>query len=176
MPVKKFCGRWRSVAVVRTADRSTTLELYPRHHRRVPHTPDFLCSFVGSLNCMRLSLKRAAHAVLSRAAYRKFGASRSFFARCGIPQASPSNRLRADRSVGVPHVRTSVRGPKTVGEALRKPFVLLLLAVLNDWLEGPVFKEIYQAGPDMIDVVVHCSLCRFTIVCFEGLQDRQVGI
>jgi hypothetical protein len=36
-------------------------------------------SFVGSLNFMRLSLKRAAHAVLSRAAYRKFGASRSFF-------------------------------------------------------------------------------------------------
>src|SRR3984885_11634835 len=119
------------------------LTFYPRFNNRVPHTPDFLCILVGSLNCMRLSLKRAAHAVLSRAAYRKFGASRSFFARCGIPQASPSNRLRADRSVGVPHVRTSVRGPKTMGEALRKPFVLLLLAVLNDWLEGPVFKEIY---------------------------------
>jgi hypothetical protein len=36
----------------------------------VPHIPDFLCSL------MRLSLKRGAHAVLSRAAYRKFGASR----------------------------------------------------------------------------------------------------
>ena len=43
---------------------------------------------------MRLSLKRAAHAVLSRAAYRKFGASRSFFARCGIPQVSPSSPRR----------------------------------------------------------------------------------
>jgi hypothetical protein len=55
----------------------------------VPHTPDFLWSFVGSLNFMRLSLKKRAHTVLSRAAYRKFGASRSFFARCGIPQRSP---------------------------------------------------------------------------------------
>ena len=52
----------------------------------MPHIPDFLLSFVGSLNFMRLSLKRAAHAVLSRAAYRKFGVSRSFFARCGIPR------------------------------------------------------------------------------------------
>ena len=30
---------------------------YPRTNRRVPHTPDFLWSFVGSLNFMRLSLK-----------------------------------------------------------------------------------------------------------------------
>jgi hypothetical protein len=59
-----------------------------------PTSPIFLWSFVGSLNFMRLSLKRAAHAVLSRAAYRKFGASRSFFERCGIPQASPSSLLR----------------------------------------------------------------------------------
>jgi hypothetical protein len=33
---------------------------------------------VGSLNFMRLSLMKGAHAVLSRAAYRKFGGSRSF--------------------------------------------------------------------------------------------------
>jgi hypothetical protein len=52
----------------------------------VPHTPDFLWSFVGSLNFLRLSLKKGAHAVLSRAAYRKFGVSRSFFARCGRPR------------------------------------------------------------------------------------------
>jgi hypothetical protein len=58
---------------------------YPPTNRRVPHTPDFLWSSVGSLNFMRLSLKRGAHEVLSRAAYRKFGASRSFFARGGIP-------------------------------------------------------------------------------------------
>jgi hypothetical protein len=44
---------------------------------------------------MRLSLKRAAHAFLSRAVYRKFGASRSFFARCGIPRVFPSNLLRS---------------------------------------------------------------------------------
>ena len=73
--------------------------LYPHTHRRVPHIPDFLRSFVGSLHFMRLSLKKGAHAVLSRAAYRKFGASRSFFARCGIPQVSPSNLSR------VPQIR-----------------------------------------------------------------------
>ena len=37
------------------------------------HTPDLLCSFVGSLYLLRLSLKKGAYAVLSRAAYRKFG-------------------------------------------------------------------------------------------------------
>jgi hypothetical protein len=103
-----------------SADQSPALS---GNNRRVPHIPDFLCSFVGSLNFMRLSLKRAAHAVLSRAAYRKFGASRSFFARCGIPQVFPSSLSRPDRSTRVPHVRTSVRGPKTMGEALRRPFV-----------------------------------------------------
>src|SRR5271165_1281927 len=44
---------------------------------------------------MRLSLMKGAHAVLSRAAYRKFGASRSFFARCGIPQALTSSLQRS---------------------------------------------------------------------------------
>jgi hypothetical protein len=34
---------------------------------------------VGSLNFMRLSLKRGAHAVFSRAAYRKFGVSACFW-------------------------------------------------------------------------------------------------
>src|SRR3984957_2754658 len=37
---------------------------------------------------MRLSLKKGAHAVVSRAEYRKFRVSRSFFARCGIPRTS----------------------------------------------------------------------------------------
>ena len=71
---------------------------------------------------MRLSLKKGAHAVLSRAADRKFGASRSFFARCGIPLASPSSLPGPHNSVRVPYVRTSVRGPKTMGEALRQLF------------------------------------------------------
>src|SRR5277367_519093 len=53
---------------------------------RVPHIPDFLCGFVGAANSIRLSLKKGAHAVVSRAAYRKFGVSRSFFARCGRPR------------------------------------------------------------------------------------------
>ncbi len=30
---------------------------HPRNKTRVPHIQDFLCSFVGSLTCMRLSLK-----------------------------------------------------------------------------------------------------------------------
>jgi hypothetical protein len=46
--------------------------LYPRHECRVPHTPDFLGSFVGSLHLLRLSLKKGAHVVLARPAYRKF--------------------------------------------------------------------------------------------------------
>jgi hypothetical protein len=82
---------------------------YPRTNRRVPHIPDFLCSFVGSLNFMRLSLKRAAHAVLSGAAYRKFGASRSSFARCGIPQLCPSSLPRGPqlcRGAPCSHQRT----------------------------------------------------------------------
>jgi hypothetical protein len=43
--------------------------------------------------------------------------SRSFFARCGIPQVSPSSCHGPHCSTGVPHVRSSVRGPKTMGEA-----------------------------------------------------------
>ena len=74
----------------------------------VPHTPGFLWSFVCSLNFLRLSLMKGAHAVLSKAAYREFGASRSFFARCGIPEAYPSSLPRDDRSTRVPYVRTSV--------------------------------------------------------------------
>jgi hypothetical protein len=34
----------------------------------------------------------------------------------GAPQILPSSPSRADRSTGVPHVRTSVRGPKTMAE------------------------------------------------------------
>jgi hypothetical protein len=74
----------------------------------VPHTPDFLCSFVGSLNFMRLSLKRGAHAILSRAAYRKFGASRSFSRDVGYHRSSPQASYGLRDPVGVPHVRTSV--------------------------------------------------------------------
>ena len=84
--------------------------LHPVTSRRVPHTPDFLCSLVGSLNFMRLSLKKGAHAVLSKAAYRKFGASRSFFARCGIPQVFPSIPWR------VPPIHTGApRSPQRTG-------------------------------------------------------------
>jgi hypothetical protein len=73
---------------------------------------------------MRLSLKRAAHAVPSRAAYRKFGASRSFFARCGIPQVSPSSLLRVPQlRTGAPCSHQRTWGPKKTGEAQPEPFL-----------------------------------------------------
>jgi hypothetical protein len=73
--------------------------------------------------------------------------------------------------------KSGIRGPKTMGEAPHSLSVFCALGVLDDWLEqGAVFEEIYQAGSHMIDVVAHCSLCGFTVVCFEGLQNRQVGI
>jgi hypothetical protein len=79
----------------------------------VPHIPDFLCSF---LHLMRLSLKKGAHAVLSRAAYRKFGASRSFFARCGILQVSPFKPVPVSTTpYGAIKVRPSVRGGGACG-------------------------------------------------------------
>src|SRR5277367_1403032 len=83
--------QWSWMAGIRFDNQDALLGSIPATNRRVPRIPDFLCSFVGSLNFMRLSLKKGAHAVLSRAEYRKFGASRSFFARCGIPRASPSS-------------------------------------------------------------------------------------
>jgi hypothetical protein len=90
---------------------------YPPTNRRVPHTPDFLWSSVGSLNFMRLSLKRGAHAVLSRAAYRKFGASRSFFARCGIPQTFPSSLSRVPYILGIEHYELNAsQNPNKIGE------------------------------------------------------------
>ena len=59
-----------------------------RRHKGGPH-PRCPAEFSGFHPIlMRLSLKKGAHAALSSAAYRKFGASRSFFARCGIPRLS----------------------------------------------------------------------------------------
>jgi hypothetical protein len=56
--------------------------------------PDFLWSLVGSLHFMRLSLKKGAHVVLSRAAYRKSGESTgapsfALFAKGGIVRSHP---------------------------------------------------------------------------------------
>jgi hypothetical protein len=72
------------------------LTSFPAGTAGCPTSP-ISCVVSGSLNFMRLSLERAAQAVLSRAAYRKFGASRSFFARCGIPQASFSKPVRTSQ-------------------------------------------------------------------------------
>jgi hypothetical protein len=47
-------------------------------YRKFGASPDFLCSFVGSLHFLRLSLMKGAHAVLSSAACRKFGVSLVF--------------------------------------------------------------------------------------------------
>jgi hypothetical protein len=86
---------------------------------------------VGSLNFMRLSSKKGAHAILSRAAYRKFGASRSFFARCGIPQAFPSNLLRT------PQLRTGALGSRVArvsyyaGSAAQTAGTLALMGVVS---------------------------------------------
>jgi hypothetical protein len=119
---------------------------FPGHRRRVPHTPDFLCSFVGSLNFLRLSLKKGAYVVLSRAAYRKFGASRSFFARCGIPQASPSSLCRA------PHTHTGApRLPeRTWAEKDGRPqisyFALLARATCAALLKESRMKSINATG------------------------------
>jgi hypothetical protein len=105
----------KSLRCIQSRVAASALGLYPRHNRRVPHTPDFLCSFGGSLNFMRPSSKKGAHAVLSRAAYRKFGASRSFFARCGIPQGHPSNLLRVPNvRLFDPIPRHQPTGPRTV--------------------------------------------------------------
>jgi hypothetical protein len=67
-----------------------------------------------SANFMRLSLEKGAHAVFAKAACRKFGASRSFFARCGIPQVqtlsvdSEPNALGVERSC-IPHLAKNER-------------------------------------------------------------------
>ncbi len=122
--------------------------LYPRHNRRVPHTPDFLCSFVGSLNFLRLSLKRAAHAILSRAAYRKFGASCSFFARCGIPQASPSSLLQAHGSTRMPRAETPRGNPPTLSDCSAVSFRFACR------LADPV--EIHSRGLDAVHPRHHC--------------------
>ena len=73
-----------------------------------PTPPDFLCSFVVSLNFMRLSLMKGAHAVLSMSAYRKFGASRCFSRDVGYRRTPPQACRGCHNTVGVPHVRTSV--------------------------------------------------------------------
>jgi len=57
---------------------------FARPRTGVPHISDFLWSVVGSLDFMRLSFKKGAHAVPSRAAYRKFGVSRSLLRDVGF--------------------------------------------------------------------------------------------
>ncbi len=59
------------------------LWLRPGHEAWVPHTPDFLLTWVGPMNFMRLSLKKAAHAYVLRSLLQEIRVSRLFFARYG---------------------------------------------------------------------------------------------
>jgi len=114
----------------------------------VPHTPDFLGSFVGSLHYRRLSLKEGAHVVLARAAYRKFGASRWFFARCGIPQHFPSSCGAPTTLYGCPGFAPAFLGRKRwakpttalfIGtEAKRSGAISVLMLILGKCLESEV--------------------------------------
>jgi hypothetical protein len=57
--------------------------------------PDFLCSLVALAHLMRLSLLKAAHAVVSGAAYRKSGSPRLFRPRyAGANLGHPSGSYR----------------------------------------------------------------------------------
>jgi hypothetical protein len=69
----------------------------------VPHPPDFLCSFVGSLNFMRLSLKLTTGLADPR------GDETGFVLAIHTPPHTDSGR--------VPHVRTSVRGLSKTGRS-----------------------------------------------------------
>ena len=88
--------------------------LYPRHQCRVPHTPDFLCSFVGSQNFMRLSLKeRRTRGSFESCVQEIRGISlvfREMWDTAGLQPAAGRQIYRG------PHVRTSVRGPKMMGD------------------------------------------------------------
>ena len=55
-----------------------TLGSIPATDNGCPTRPDFLLSVVGLTNFMRLSLKKAAHANMGGAAYRKSGISLVF--------------------------------------------------------------------------------------------------
>ena len=141
-----------------------------------PH-PDFLCSFVGSLNFMRLSLKSRTRGPFQRCVQEIRGISLVF-------REMWDTASLTLKPVSVPTTRQGcpMFAPAYVGrKRLAKPFEAFrsftALAVLDHWLkEGAVFQEIYQAGSHMIDVVTHCSLGAFTVVCFKGLQDRHVRI
>ena len=106
------------------------LGLYPRNTSRVPHIPDFLSSFVGSLNFMRLSLMKGAHAELASSACRKFGASRQKRARYGGPgfvarkDSELDDRSITDAMSDGPHSRNPdsvVRSLHTAKGHVRRP-------------------------------------------------------
>jgi hypothetical protein len=71
--------------------------------RKTGRSPSKVCLFPLSRD--EVSSQKGAHVVRSIAAYRKFGASRSFLARCGIPQASPQACCGPHRSFERPKRR-----------------------------------------------------------------------
>jgi hypothetical protein len=82
--------------------------LYPRADRREPHIPDFLCSFVGSLNFMRLSLKSRTRDPVQSCVQEIRGISLIFLRDVGYRRPRPQACRGPHNSLRVPHVRTSV--------------------------------------------------------------------
>jgi hypothetical protein len=122
----------------------------------VPHIPDFLWSFVGSLNFMRLSLKRGAHAVLSRAAYRKFGVSRSFLRDVGYHDSSPltfsqSETLSAACLAPAYPARSQIVW-EVPSSHMQRPFGLSLVSRITSYsvdisIEATVYPSLKGTGP-----------------------------
>jgi hypothetical protein len=105
----------------------------------IPSTnPDFLWSLVGSLHFMRLSLKKGAHVVLSRAAYTKSGESTgapsvALFAKGGIvrshPLTSHGKQTCSLGDLGVPAM-THLRGETQVSKVRPEPLTQSLKAAV----------------------------------------------
>ena len=115
---------------------------------------------------MRLSFKKGAHAALPRAACRKFGVSRSFFARCGRPQISsflspwepkagdcghlllgegkvPKSFISTEHPSPSPRMHlTNLQGDSSM--AFGRSFALTAILVLN---LSPAFAQTPDPGP-----------------------------
>jgi hypothetical protein len=69
--------------------------------------------------------------------------------RVGYRKPFPQTCRGTHSSVRVPHVRTSVRGPKTMGEALRQPLVPdRTLSHFNKRFTGTAFTLSAKPQPD----------------------------
>jgi hypothetical protein len=89
-------------------ERRAGFGLYPRNNRRVPHIPDILCSFVGSLNFMRLSLREAHTLSCPELRAGNSGHLARFSRDVGYHRPFPQTSCGLHNCARVPHVRTSV--------------------------------------------------------------------